>query len=462
MTLRSRFALTVALVATLATLIAALLSYRSTEVRLDRAVNQSLVSGIDRQIERITHRSPRARRNDELRFPGARDPRGINDGPGLSEELLALQLLDQEGNIVQAVGPIELPIDDADRELAATPENSRTPKTRLRTVKIGSDRYRIATKAIPGFGGIQAARNVEENAAVLSELLKQLAFLVVATSTAAAIAGWMMARTATKSLRALTVTASTIADTGDLSHRVGTSTQGNDEASKLASAFDRMTSALATSRDQQKRLVQDASHELRTPLTSLRTNLAVLPKLDRLSVEDRERLVNDVRSEVEELVVLVDELVDHATQARGDEAPEIVFLADVARSCVARVTRRTGREINIESDQSAVLVPPSSIERAILNLINNAVKFAPAGSTITVTIAQGTTTVTDQGTGIAPEDLTRVFDRFYRAVDKQGLPGSGLGLSIVSDVAHRWGGSVRAQNAAPHGAAVSITLPLAP
>jgi two-component system, OmpR family, sensor histidine kinase MprB len=481
MTLRARFAITVALVAAVAASVAAGLSYQSMRARLDRAVTESVVAGATRQAEILADgpgrrpdgdagRGQRGRR--DLR-PNQFEPDGSTGrelrsaAPGSSEELLIVQWVDTSGKVLVKLNRVELPRDSEELRLVHLPKpsGSATPtvtRARVRTINIGNDRYRMATVGVAGIGGVQAARNTEENSRVLNDLVRHLAFLVLGTVLTAALAGWMLARSATRRLRSLTATATAIAQTGALTQPVAGVGKGRDETTQLANAFDQMITALATSRDQQQRLVEDASHELRTPLTSLRTNLAVLPKMDRLPADDRDRLVSDVRSEVEELVILVEELVQHATEARGDEQPEQVSVSETARSVIDRVHRRTGRQITLRADDSEVWVPPASLERALLNLVNNAAKFSPADTEIAIDITAGSMTVTDQGAGISPEDLPHVFDRFYRATDKRDLPGSGLGLAIVSEVATRWGGSVSAKNIEPHGAAVTLTLPPSP
>ncbi len=477
MTLRARFAITVALVAAIAASVAAGLSYQAMRARLDRAATESVVAGATRQATLLA--GGRGRRPDgdggrgqDGANPGIRlnrpDLPGSNDrgrGPefGPREELLVVQWIDVSGKVLVNFSQVELPRDAQDLRVAAQPKlaGSEAPqigRARVRTVNIGDGRYRMATVGVPGFGGVQAARNIDENAEVLNDLIRNLSVLVLGTVLAAALAGWMLARSATRRLQSLTATATTIAQTGNLSHSVAGVGTGRDETTKLATAFDQMISALATSRDQQQRLVEDASHELRTPLTSLRTNLAVLPKIDRLPEDDRDRLVSDVRSEVEELVVLVEELVQHATEARGDEQPEQLNIAETARTVIDRVQRRTGRTINLRADDSEVWIPPASLERALLNLVNNAAKFSPDDSEITIDVERGAITVTDHGNGISAEDLPHIFDRFYRATDKRDLPGSGLGLAIVSEIATRWGGSVAARNIDPHGAAVTLTF----
>ena len=99
------------------------------------------------------------------------------------------------------------------------------------------------------------------------------------------------------------------------------------------------------------------------------------------------------------------------------------------------------------------------VERAIANLIDNAVKWSPPGGTVEITVAAGELSVRDHGPGFAPEDLPRVFDRFYRSATARGLPGSGLGLAIVRQVAETQGGTVVAANADGEGAVIILRLP---
>jgi two-component system sensor histidine kinase MprB len=101
----------------------------------------------------------------------------------------------------------------------------------------------------------------------------------------------------------------------------------------------------------------------------------------------------------------------------------------------------------------------SSLERAITNLLDNAAKWSPEAGVVTVTLDRGTLLVADQGPGISPEDLPHVFERFYRSAESRGMPGSGLGLSIVRSVAQRHGGSVRVGSAPGSGATIELSIP---
>jgi two-component system sensor histidine kinase MprB len=219
-----------------------------------------------------------------------------------------------------------------------------------------------------------------------------------------------------------------------------------------------MLTRLAAARDAQERLIQDAAHELRTPLTSLRTNASVLRRIGDLSPDARTRLVDDVQSETRELSNLVDDLVELALARRSDDPDETVDLAALAEHAAQRVTRRTERRIRIEADGSTIRGRRHGLERAIGNLLENAAKFDGGNAPIEVHLREGRLSVLDRGPGIDTDDATHVFDRFYRASAARSLPGSGLGLSIVADVAQAHGGTVFAGNRRGGGAAVGFTV----
>ena len=213
-----------------------------------------------------------------------------------------------------------------------------------------------------------------------------------------------------------------------------------------------MLGALHRSKEDQQRLVQDASHELRTPLTSLRTNISVLRRYDHLDPDTRRRLLDDLDGETRELAVMVDELVELATERRSNEPEQLVALGEVATNAVDRARRRTSRPIVLVTDESTVIGRPHALERAITNLVENTVKFDDLeGGPIEVTVRDRRVEVGDRGPGFEPVDLPHIFDRFYRAVSARAAPGSGLGLSIVRAVVESHGGQVFAENRAGGG-----------
>ena len=144
------------------------------------------------------------------------------------------------------------------------------------------------------------------------------------------------------------------------------------------------------------------------------------------------------------------ELIELAREARGEpqERPEDVRLDLLTADAVERTRRnRPGVEFDTDLHESLVRGAPSTIERAVANLLDNAAKWSPPGATVEVAVRDGEVAVRDRGPGIADEDLPYVFDRFYRARTARGRPGSGLGLAIVRQIAEAHGGEVVAERA---------------
>jgi two-component system sensor histidine kinase MprB len=224
-----------------------------------------------------------------------------------------------------------------------------------------------------------------------------------------------------------------------------------------------MVTALAQARTRQAQLIADAGHELRTPLTSLRTNVDLLIRSERsgrgLPPDQREALLTSVTAQLEEMTTLVRELVVLSHEDPGVESTT-VRLDDVLDLAVQRVTRRAGgRHLVVEAEPWELTGDPAALQRALVNVLDNAVKFSPPGSTITVHLSGGVVTVDDEGPGVPPADRDKVFDRFWRGDDARGTPGSGLGMAIVADAAATHGGTAQVSEASGGGARVIVSLP---
>jgi two-component system sensor histidine kinase MprB len=198
-------------------------------------------------------------------------------------------------------------------------------------------------------------------------------------------------------------------------------------------------------------------------LTSLRTNLDLLTQADRqggLSATSRAELLDDVRFQIEELTTLIGDLTELAREEPGRLALEQVDLADVTERAVERVRRRASSlHFDTRVEPWTVTGEPAALERAVTNLLDNAAKWSPPLGVVTVRLVDGTLMVADQGRGIDKSDLPHVFDRFYRSPESRTLPGSGLGLSIVRQVAERHGGTVRVGASESGGAAFWMSIP---
>jgi two-component system, OmpR family, sensor histidine kinase MprB len=311
---------------------------------------------------------------------------------------------------------------------------------------------------------VLAARDLEDIAETLQRTRRILIGLSLVAALVALVAGWQVARTSLQPVADLAAAAAQIAWTKDLSVSIQAS-RGRDsgELARLAEAFNGMITALRLARDKQAQLVADAGHELRTPLTSLRTNIDLLVRSERSgrSLPDNQRaaLLADLTAQVSELSTLAGEL----TVLAGEEpvAPRRpVRLDQVTLRAVERAQLRAdGRLLMVETNRWTLVGDETALERAVLNLLDNAVKFSPAGSAIKVRLAGGRLTVDDAGPGIPVEQHELVTQRFWRAEAARGLPGSGLGLSIVADTVQQHHGSLTVGTSPEGGMRVTVELP---
>lgn len=451
MNLRVKLVLAVAVVSAAATVAVGTWSYRATGQRLRAEVDRSLDSAAN---DLLVSANPRDGRQKG-------PPRGI-DGDDLARprqfQQIFVQVIDGHGAVVSSPSDLKLAVDQRDKTLAAAKASST--RTR-RDLTVDGERFRVLTVPLGnGIGAIQLARSLTETDRLLASLRNRTIFAVAIVMLVTGVLAWLVARRVTRRLVQLTAAAEHVAATGSLDVSVPV---GTDETGRLGNAFNAMLGALNRSKEDQQRLVQDAGHELRTPLTSLRTNISVLRRYDHLDPEARRRLLDDLDGETRELTVMVDELVELATERRSNEPVQLVPLAEVASTAVERARRRTSRPIVLSADTSTVAGRPHALERAIANLVENAVKFDDRdGGPIEVSVRERRVEVGDHGPGFDPTDLPHIFDRFYRAVSARARPGSGLGLSIVRAVVESHGGRVFAENRPGGGATVGFELPPAP
>ena len=434
MSLRWKIALAMAAIATLATVAFGVGSYRTTRDRLYAEVDRSLI-----ELDGVV---------------GGRRP-GLDlghDQPLEHNPLagFAAQVIGSDGVVLQSTFPETLTVTDAELRLIGNPRSST-----FRTVDTSAGEYRVRAVGLPR-QVVQIGRPLDETNRVLRSLRARSMVLALLVAAAAAGAGLWIASRVTASRRRLTLAAETVESTGRLD--VKTYEGGNDEVGRLGEAFDRMLAALARSKDDQHRLVQDAGHELRTPLTSLRTNLDSLRRYPDMGDMDREAIIGDLHAETEELTELVNELVAVASGEVENELPEPFDLGVLAADVATRYERRTGRQIVVVAEPTSVTAQRAGVQRALSCLLDNARKFDSSDGPIEVTVHDGVVAVADRGVGIPEHEIQLIFERFHRADEARTLPGSGLGLSIVGEVARRHGGYAFARNRDGGGAVVGFSL----
>ncbi len=349
----------------------------------------------------------------------------------------------------------------------------------FRTVTFGNHNYRelivpvAADSLMTCAGGVECEikttsaelliTDIDGQVNELNGLIRTLTLVATGGLLLALGLGLFLARTALRPLEEVTNEIETVAETNDLGYRL---TEGDDdELGRLRRVFNRLLATVESSQVLQRQLVLDASHELRTPLTSLRTNAQVLSRAQELNPDDLRQLTDDMLTQVDELAALVTDLGELSRGERSEGAVETLRLDECLDECLdtARTYARI-KEITIDVDveASSVLGRRDRLERAISNLLTNAIKFTPEGGRIVVDSRDGTISVSDSGPGIAEADLPFIFDRFWRSASARAMLGSGLGLSIVAQVVAELQGSVSVDHDPTLGGArFRITLPIA-
>ena len=280
----------------------------------------------------------------------------------------------------------------------------------------------------------------------------------------AAAVGWLISLRLTRPLLDLTRVTEQMAS-GDLGTRADV--RRRDEVGQLATAFNEMAQRVEGTVLTLRRFVADAAHELHTPLTALQTNLELLGQ--EATRQRRETLTARARSQVSRLETLTTSLLDlssieaGATDVAHESVDAVALIREVAE-LYASQAEQAGLDFALAVSPQPVTLcgDAGQLRQAVGNLLDNAVKFTPAGGKVQVALQLKagwiTVTVTDDGSGIPEADLPHLFSRFYRGRNATARPGNGLGLAIVQAIAAAHGGTVGAENIHP-GARFTLRLP---
>lgn len=424
MTFRLRVIATTTVAVTIAVLFACLASYLSTHNAVQRSTDESLYSA-------ASHSS--------------------QFGQGEIVAGVFFQIVFPDGTALPPSA--DLPVDSTVLAVAKLKQ-----PTILRTVSVHENTYRELIVPVPVGTKLQcdggqctlrtsAAQvfsvNISGQQHQLEVLALRLIFLAIIGVLLAIVLGYLAARAALVPLEEVTNEIEIVTATSNISHRLAEGR--NDELGRLRRVFNELLSSVDHSQQMQRQLVLDASHELRTPLTSLRTNAQVLSQADRLTTEERLQITDDMVAQVDELAVLISDLAELARGDESNQSTEVLRFDELVDECVATArTHARTRNVMIESsiEPCVVVGRRDRVVRAVNNLINNAIKFAAADGQVRVSLHLGTLSVDDDGPGVAPDDVPFVFDRFWRSPRARSLAGSGLGLSIVSQIARELNGTV--------------------
>lgn len=288
-----------------------------------------------------------------------------------------------------------------------------------------------------------SASTADVEAGVRASWLR-LALIGLAVIAAALVLAWFLAAPLGRQIRRL-AEASTRLGRGELATRAPE--EGPKELGRLARSFNQMAASLSDNIEAQHEFVANASHQLRTPLTGLRLRLEAIKEEGGWTAEEAAK----AETELDRLSRLVDDLLALARASSAEASAQALDLSEAAREAVERWREpAAAREKQLELQTPApahAWANRDDVAQMLDNLIENALRYAPASTPVRVeTDARDRSaafTVADSGPGIAPEDRSHVFERFYRgASGRQAGAGTGLGLAIVAELARRWGGEV--------------------
>lgn len=312
----------------------------------------------------------------------------------------------------------------------------------------------------------QLATTTDPVDTVMADFLWLLLTLSTGTLVVTCFGGIFLADRAIKPITAMTQTAQEISE-HNLNLRLKKTTE--DEIGTLTDVLNGMLDRLQQAFEALRRFTANASHEIRSPLTVLQGEIDVTLRRERTAQEYKDVLERN-REEVERLSHLATNLL---TLARADAgklelAHEYIDLSQITREALDHFSPIQNRPISLNAPQSAhILGDSEALKRVITNLVTNSVKHTTKDDQIEIEITtthnQAILTVTDTGSGIAPQDLPHIFERFYRASSTRPTAGSGLGLAICQEIALAHNGHLTAESPPPNGTGtrITLTLPLA-
>jgi heavy metal sensor kinase len=374
-------------------------------------------------------------------------------------------LYDRSGKLLDSSAAPPKPAD----AIAAFTAGSTT--ARSETVTTGTERLRIRAVPVAESGHLATVvivRSLAPIDAAVRQLLGILGLTLPLAVAIAAVGGYLLAY---RALRPVELLRRAAEDYGanDLSRRLAPRNLRDDELGRLARTIDAMLDRVAAAVEQQRRFTGDASHELRTPIATILADASLSLERSR-SAEDSRAAIARIESEAARMARIVEGLLVLA-RADARSAPthsENVDVGAVLEASVRRVTPRAterGARIEARVDHGLLVADrDAGLERVFDNLLDNAIRYAPAGTAIELDVAardgMARVAVTDHGPGIPPDERARVFERFHRSPGASG-GGAGLGLAIARAIVDAHGGSMALTETRGGGATFVVQLPIA-
>ncbi len=403
-----------------------------------------------------------ARGNNEL----------ITSKNDLAAALTYVQITDPNGKLLKAV---------PDVTLMTRPENQKLLRELIKdsfqfyTLRISpnQEQVRVFTEPVLQRGNlvgyVQTVRSLQEIQAVTDSITLPFVIGAIFMVAGLAVFGWWVTRKAFEPIENITNAAYRIGVNNDFAERIVVDPASNDEVSRLGRAFNSMLDRIDKNFHSQRQFIADSSHELRTPLTVIRGNLDLLrrnpdPQNQQESLRAIERESVRMQRLVQDLLLLAQADAKRSIELAEVQLDTVVLEVYMQAQVLASARHQLFKMEHFEAAQ--VEGDAEQLKRAILNLVENAIKYTQEGGAVTVALYGGKrwtrVVIKDNGVGVDSKDQPHIFDRFYR-VDKarsRGTGGTGLGLAIVKHIVEAHGGRISLESRLGQGSTFTVWLPL--
>lgn len=355
-----------------------------------------------------------------------------------------------------------------------------SPNAAFGTISVNGQRWRRYVIQVKkpkenkhNVGYVEALTPLQRLDTYAQNLAETLIKIVLFSVFAVLVIGWLLASSALRPIDRMIRAAADITQSHDLSRRVRMQ-PSQDELGRLANTFNEMLSSLEKAWKSQQRFVADASHELRAPLTVMRGNLELLNRFSNLDHIERNEMLGDINREATRLTNLVEDLLLLARSDAGIQlSKQPVNLYDAVANAVRDATHLSKNHhltLSSRGHSFTVLGDDDRLKQLTLILLDNAIRYSPAQSTIYVNIGQDRNfvivSIRDSGKGINPVDKLHIFERFYRADPARQREmshtgsGTGIGLSIAKWITEQYNAHLWVDQTGPKGTTFCFSFPL--
>lgn len=313
---------------------------------------------------------------------------------------------------------------------------------------------------------LQIGRSLKDNEELLDDISEDFRSGTAMVLTLVALLGWLMARRALSGVKDVTQTAMAISH-GAMEKRVPLTGRG-DEIDRLSQTFNHMLERIQFLISEMREVTDNIAHDLKSPITRIR-GLAEVTLTTERSLDEYQTMAASTIEECDSLLGMVNTMLEISEFEAGVATlsmTNVDISALIAEACdlFQPLAEEKGLVIKAKVPSQLLLSgDKSKLQRALTNLLDNAIKYTPSGGAVTVTVKEGEKrviiTVHDTGVGIAANDISHIFDRFYRADKSRSEPGAGLGLSLVQAIVQAHGGNIQVKSSPGAGSTFTIVLP---